>query len=144
WSHRRTRRFLRPALAAASVALAVGAALVYGVRTGFAAAQEQGTIQHPEPPSGIGALTRSPGKRALAAVACAATPPTALASAAQGAQQGVPIVELPAAKVVSGETFGGLLGVRGLSSGNVLANDAGRRQLKVLDSALKFVSVGLD
>jgi hypothetical protein len=56
-------------------------------------------------------------------------------------QQGIPIVDLPAPTAKSSVSQGGVLGVRQVSNGNVLVNDAGNHQLKLLDSSLKLVSI---
>jgi hypothetical protein len=57
-------------------------------------------------------------------------------SATRATAQGVAIEDLPAASARSSISLGGVLGVRQLSNGNVFVNDAGRRQLHLLDSAL--------
>jgi hypothetical protein len=59
-------------------------------------------------------------------------------------EQGVPIVELPPAAAKTSATLGSVLGLRQLSSGNVLVNDAGRRQVKLFDSTLALLTTVRD
>jgi hypothetical protein len=63
---------------------------------------------------------------------------------AQQARVPVPVVALPASNAKSSETFGGILGIREVSGGKLLVNDAARRQLKVLDTTLANVTIALD
>lgn len=72
-------------------------------------------------------------KRALFAIAAVAAQ---LATAAADAQKPVPIVTLAPATATSVETLGMILGVREVSGGKLLVNDAGRRQLRLFDTAL--------
>ncbi|HEY4218639.1 MAG TPA: hypothetical protein VGM67_15970 [Gemmatimonadaceae bacterium] len=84
-------------------------------------------------------LTGLPVKRALA-ITCSAfgqpTPPQQPAS--------IPVVDLPKATTRTSETFGGILGLRQTSDGNVLVNDAARRQIKLLDSSFATATVVMD
>jgi hypothetical protein len=73
-----------------------------------------------------------------------ATTCNVLAQAAAPPRQGIPVVDLPAAAVKTTETFGGILGVRQSSDGNVLVNDAARRQIKLLDTTLSASTVVVD
>src|SRR5439155_4350007 len=59
-------------------------------------------------------------------------PQTASAAPAQG----IPVVDLPPAKVKTTSAFGVVLGVREVSGSRLLVNDGGRRQLMLLDSTL--------
>jgi hypothetical protein len=58
--------------------------------------------------------------------------------------QTVPIVDLPPARVRTNATLGGVLGVREVSGGKVLVNDAGRRQLLLYDTTLTAARVVFD
>ena len=68
----------------------------------------------------------------------------ATATAAHAQQARVPVVALPASNAKTTETFGGILGLREVSGGKILVNDAARRQLKVLDTTLAVVAIALD
>ncbi|MEP6495734.1 MAG: hypothetical protein ABJF01_23825 [bacterium] len=96
--------------------------------------REDSAAQPPSP------LPNLPMKRALA-ITCGAL---ALSPSVAPAQQGVPIVDLAPGSVKTPETFGAVLGVRQLSNGSVLVNDAGRRQVKLFDSAFTLLNVALD
>lgn len=127
---------------AATAVLMLGVGLVWGVGTGFAAAQIQDGTKRAEPLP-LAVFRATPVRKAITALSCNA-PAAPPAQAAAAAPQGVPILDLPAPTRVTSGTFGAVLGVRQLSTGNVLVNDAGRRQLKVLDSALAELGVALD
>ncbi|HTE47764.1 MAG TPA: hypothetical protein VK636_21150 [Gemmatimonadaceae bacterium] len=60
------------------------------------------------------------------------------------AQQGVPVVNLPAASARSSETFGAILGLHQASDGKVLVNDALRRQMRLVDASLASSTIVLD
>jgi hypothetical protein len=60
------------------------------------------------------------------------------------AQQGIPVVDLPAPSAKSTQTFGAVLGVRQISGGKVLVDDAGQRQIRLLDSTLATSTLVLD
>jgi hypothetical protein len=60
------------------------------------------------------------------------------------AQQSIPVIDLPAAHAKSTETLGAVLGVRQVTSGRVLVNDGGRRQLKLFDSTLATATIVFD
>ena len=60
------------------------------------------------------------------------------------AQQPIPIVDLPAASAKSTQTFGAVLGVRQIAGGKVLVDDAGQRQIRLLDSTLATSTLVLD
>jgi hypothetical protein len=96
----------------------------------------------------VGPLTARniPMKRALslACTALAMAAPGESTAAAPMKQQGVPIIDLPAATVKSASTFGVVTGVRDVPGGRVLINDGRRRQLKLLDSSLATLSVVFD
>ncbi|MEP6495732.1 MAG: hypothetical protein ABJF01_23815 [bacterium] len=83
-------------------------------------------------------LVGFPVKRALA-ITCGA-----LAQPVPPPKQGVPVVDLPAATVMTRETFGGILGLRQSSDGSVLVNDAARRQITLFDTTLATSTVVMD
>jgi hypothetical protein len=61
-----------------------------------------------------------------------------------GAQSKVPVMALAPVSIKSADTFGAILNVRQLPSGNVLVNDAGRRRLLMLDPTLTKATVVID
>ena len=80
-------------------------------------------------------------RNAIAALTCGtATPPPKVAEI----QKGIPLVDLPPASARAPESFGAILGIRQAADGKVLVNDAGRRQLKLLDSTLATSTAVLD
>jgi len=95
----------------------------------------------PKPPSCLSVLRQAPVKNALAALVC-----STIASAQQPVprQPGIPIVSVTAPIARTTATFGAILGVRELSDGRVLVNDAGRHQLEVFDPSLATPTVALD
>ncbi|MGH7618950.1 MAG: hypothetical protein ACREPM_17155 [Gemmatimonadaceae bacterium] len=96
----------------------------------------------PKPRSCLSLLRAAPVKNALTALVCGA-----VASAQTGAaprQQGVPVVSVTAPLARTTATFGAILGVRELSDGRVLVNDAGRHELELFDPSLAAPSVVLD
>lgn len=60
------------------------------------------------------------------------------------AQTAVPIVTIPEAPTASRPTFAAILGVTHLPSGDVLVNDAGRRQVVKLNAAMTTSTVIID
>src|SRR5439155_2539320 len=94
----------------------------------------------PPTPSGLEILRAIP-RSALTALTCAAV---AAAPQTSPAQQGIPVVNLTPVSARTTTTLGAVLGVRELPGGRLLVNDAGRRQIKVLDSTLANATVGLD
>jgi hypothetical protein len=72
----------------------------------------------------------------------------ALASAASvralAAQQPIPIVGVSAPSAKTSTTLGGILGVRELSDGRLLVNDAARRQIKIFDATLANATIAQD
>jgi hypothetical protein len=60
------------------------------------------------------------------------------------AQERIPVVDLPPASAKASRSFGAILGVRQVAGGTVLVNDAGRRQITLLDSTLALVGVVMD
>src|SRR5205823_390745 len=116
--------------------------LVLGASTGYASAgeiiKERGDTPLP-PTAGLAVLKNIPPLM----FSCATLPP-ARAAQLPSVQQGVPVIELPAATTKAAMTFGGVLGVRQLSNGNLLVNDAGRRQVRLFDSTLTVHSVVRD
>jgi hypothetical protein len=113
------------------VMLTVG--LVLGASTGYASAEviikERGDT--PLPPAPAFAVLKNISPLMFS---CASPPPRV--AELPKAQQGVPIVDLPEPTTKTPVVFGGVLGVRVLSNGNVLVNDAGRRQMHLFDSSL--------
>jgi hypothetical protein len=95
----------------------------------------------PKPPSCLSVLRQAPVKNALAALVC-----STIASAQQPGprQPGIPIVSVTAPVARTTATFGAILGVRELSDGRVLVNDAGRHQLEIFDPSLATPTVALD
>jgi len=81
-------------------------------------------------------LRAMPVRTALAALSCSPIPPVAPVPRVAALQQGIPVIDLPAATTRAPETFGGILGVRQAPDGKVLVNDARRRQLRLFDSTL--------
>jgi hypothetical protein len=86
-------------------------------------------------------LLRNPVRTAITALTCGA-----VAASGQGpsGQPGVPIVEVSPVAAKTSTTFGAVLGVRELSDGRLLVNDAGRRQIKVLDPSMANATVAQD
>jgi hypothetical protein len=99
------------------------------------------TAPAPKPPSCLSVLREAPVKNALAALVC-----STIASAQQPVpkQPGIPIVSVTAPVARTTATFGAILGVRELSDGRVLVNDAGRRQLEIFDASLATPTVVFD
>ncbi|MBL0939999.1 MAG: hypothetical protein IBJ03_13985 [Gemmatimonadaceae bacterium] len=60
------------------------------------------------------------------------------------AQQAVPIIAIPDPTVASQQTFGAILGLNHLPSGDVVVNDAGRRQVLKLSPTLATLAVIID
>jgi hypothetical protein len=56
----------------------------------------------------------------------------------------VPVVDLPSAPAASRQTFGAILGVRAVSNGNVLVNDAKRRQVTLCNASLDNCRIVVD
>lgn len=85
-------------------------------------------------------------RRSFAVLSCAAAALTAKASGAQpsSVQTKVPIVDLAPAMVKSHQNFGSVLGVKQLPGNRLLVNDAGRRQMWVLDSSFAGATLVLD
>jgi hypothetical protein len=117
--------------AGAVFALTVG--LVLGASTGYASASEiiKERGDTPLPPAPALAVLRNIPPLMFA---CGNIPPAQVAQLP--APQGVPIIELPEPTTKSAIAFGGVLGVRVLSNGNILVSDAGRRQMHLFDSTL--------
>jgi hypothetical protein len=107
--------------------LAVGLAL--GTSTGYAAARAEqvDTTQNRGAPTVT--AKHIPMQQALA-LACNTI------AQVSAKPQSVPIVDLPPAKTKTAATFGGIIGVREVSGGKLLVNDAGRRQLFAYDTLL--------
>ncbi len=95
----------------------------------------------PKPPTCRSLLKEAPVRNALVALVCGA-----VASAQMPAprHQGIPIVGVTAPVARTTSTFGAILGVSELSDGRVLVNDAGRRQLKILDPSLASATIVFD
>src|SRR4051812_35741372 len=79
-------------------------------------------------------------KHSLIGAACALT----LVVRIGLAQAPVPILTLPAATARTTTSFGGILGVRQVAGGKLLVDDAGRRQIWLLDSTLATSTIVSD
>ncbi|HEV8446206.1 MAG TPA: hypothetical protein VGQ44_05280 [Gemmatimonadaceae bacterium] len=95
----------------------------------------------PKPRTCRSILKEAPVKNALAALVCGAV---ASAQTPASRQQGIPVLSLTAPVARTTSTFGAILGVRELSDGRVLVNDAGRRQLKIFDASLANATIAFD
>jgi len=91
--------------------------------------------------SALSVLKSNPVRTALTALSCAAT---AVPAQAPSAQQGIPIVGVTPISAKTTTTLGGPLGVRELSDGRVLVNDAARRQIKIFDAKLATAAIAQD
>ena len=98
---------------------------------------------NPTSPEGpVFAILRTmPVRTALAALTCN---PAVPAPHVAPLQKGIPVIELPPASTRAAATFGAVLGIKQVSDGKVLVNDARRRQLKLFDSTLTTSSVVRD
>ncbi len=100
------------------------------------------TYASAEVPTSRPAAAATMMRNALSVITCgmvaAATPAPA------PAQQGIPVVDVPAPNARTSETFGAILGLKQGADGKVLVNDAARRQLKLLDQSLASSVVVLD
>jgi hypothetical protein len=63
---------------------------------------------------------------------------------ALAAQQPIPVVSVTAPSAKTSTALGGVLGVRELSDGRLLVNDAARRQIKIFDATLATATVAQD
>ena len=96
----------------------------------------------PAPPTCLSILKESPVRNAVVALVCGA-----VAAAGQSPPKrpgGIPIVTVSPALARTTETLGAVLGVRELSDGRLLVNDAGRRQIKIFGPSLATASLALD
>jgi hypothetical protein len=127
--------------AGAVVMLTIG--LVLGASTGYASAEviikERGDTPLPNPPA-FAVLRNIPPLM----FSCGNAPVVAQLPPAPPQQQGVPIIDLPGPTSKTSVSQGGVLGVRQVSNGNIIVNDAGRRQIKLFDSTLNLISVVRD
>jgi hypothetical protein len=129
------------ALAASAIAMLV-TGLVLGASTGYASAgmivkRRGGTPLPPQAPLAV--LKSIPDITSLSCI----RPPRA--PELRPTKQGVPVVELPAASMRTTDSpLRGVLGVRETSNGDLLVNDAGRRQLKLYDGSLALRSIVRD
>lgn len=116
--------------------------LVLGASTGYASAEviikERGDTPLPAPPT-LAVLRNIPPLM----FSCGNAPRIALTPAPLP-QQGIPIIDLPAPTAKTSVSQGGVLGVRQVSNGNIIVNDAGSRQVKIFDSTLALVSIARD
>ena len=134
---------------AAVLLLAVG--LVWGVGTGLAATQVQDGA-HRRQSLPLAMVRSTPVRTALAAISCNTAPPTRVtaspppvtATPPAPTQGGIPVVELPSASARSADRFASVLGIRQVAGGKLLVNDAGSRQLKLLDSTLAHATLVSD
>lgn len=132
------------------VTLTIG--LVLGASTGYASAEvlraranHDSVVSPPQPALTI--LKTLPVRDVINAVTCAAASLAAEESRkAQAAEvpQGVPVVALPEASVKSTDRFGAVLGIRQAPDGSVLVDDAGHRQIKLLDASLANATIVMD
>jgi hypothetical protein len=125
--------------AGAVMTLTIG--LMLGASTGFASAgelvRERGDTPLP-PARGLAVLKNiSPLMRS-----CAELPSPTVATLP--AKQGVPVIDLPNPSARTSITLGSVLGLRELPNGNLLVNDGGRRQVRLMDSTLNTRSIVRD
>jgi len=132
------------------ITLTVG--LVLGASTGYASAEviraraNHDSIASPPQPA-LTILKTLPVRDAINAVTCAAASLAAEQSRkTQAAEptQGIPVVALPEASVKSTDRFGAVLGIRQAPDGSVLVDDAGHRQIKLLDASLAGATIVMD
>jgi hypothetical protein len=107
----------------------------------------------PESPSGLSRLS-VPVRNALTALTCVGASAVAQTTPPAGAgrtrvegtlqQQGIPVVGVTPVVAKTVSTLGAVLGVRELSDGRVLVNDAGRRQIKIFNASLTTAAVAQD
>jgi hypothetical protein len=110
------------------------------VETDLESRVETGVPIPPAPGGGL-SLLKGPMRNAITALTCGAV---GAAAQTAPAQQGIPVVNVTPAVAKTTTTLGAVLGVRELPDGNLLVNDAGRRQIKVFDATLANATVGLD
>jgi hypothetical protein len=115
-------------------------ASVSRVETDLEARVEAGAPASAAPSSGL-SLLKGPMRNAITALTCGAV---AASAQTTPAQQGVPVITVTPAVAKTTTALGAVLGVRELSDGKLLVNDAGRRQIKIFDPALTSATVGLD
>jgi hypothetical protein len=96
----------------------------------------------PARPSCLSLLMEAPVRNAITALSCGAAVATAQVPPQHAS--GIPIVNVTPALARTNGTFGAVLGLRELSDGRLLVNDAGRRQLEILDPSLATATVVLD
>lgn len=118
--------------AGAVFTLTVG--LLLGASTGYASAETivRARGDQPLPPSTSLAVL----KNIPPLIFSCSAPVTAAALPAQRVEQGVPVVDLPPATSRTSATMSRILGVRQLSNGKLLVDDAGKHQLTLFDSTL--------
>jgi hypothetical protein len=109
------------------------------VETDLEARVEAGVPAAPAAGSGL-SLLRGPMRNAITALTCG----TVAAAQTSPAQQGVPVVNVTPAVARTTTTLGAVLGVRELSDGKLLVNDAGRRQIRIFNATLANATVALD
>lgn len=139
---RRTRRLgmMIGMAAGAVVMLTIG--LVLGVRTGYASAEGLDARQRETTPhSPLDILRGVPVRSALSVLTCGQV---AAAPKVAPIQKGIPLIDLPPASSRAAETFGAILGIHQVGDGNVLVNDAVRRQIKLFDSTLATATIVRD
>jgi hypothetical protein len=142
---RRSRRFAMVLGIAAGGVITLTIGLVLGASTGYASAEvlrahaNHDTTTPAQPALTI--LRTLPVRDAINAVTCAASLSQPSASPVS---QGIPVVALPDASAKSSQTFGAILGIRQTADGTVLVDDAGRRQLKLLDASLANATIAMD
>ncbi len=95
-----------------------------------------------QPPTCLSILKAAPVRNALTAMVCGAV--AASGQTSPKPQSGVPIFSVSAPLARTATSLGAVLGVRELSDGRLIVNDAGRRQLKIFDGPLAAATVALD
>ena len=103
---------------------------------------EAKSVSTPVPPSCLSILKESPVRNALAALTCGAV--AAAGQTPPKRASGIPIVTVSPALARTTGTLGAVLGIRELSDGRLLVNDAGRRQIKIFDASLAATTTALD
>ncbi|HEX4683427.1 MAG TPA: hypothetical protein VH277_11995 [Gemmatimonadaceae bacterium] len=119
---------------AAGAVMMLTMGLVLGASTGYASAESivRRRGDEPLPPAAVLAGLKVPP----ISFTCSDPSRVAQFPPVKPAVQGVPVIELPAATRRSSIPLKNPLGIRALSSGSLLVNDAGARQIKLFDSTL--------
>jgi len=97
-----------------------------------------------QPPPAPLSLLKSPMRTALTALSCGVAATSVTSAQSAPVQQGIPVVAVSTVSAKTSTTLGAVLGVRELSDGRVLVNDAGRRQIKIFNRSLGNATVAQD